>query len=121
MLSCVGMLIVACLLNNIQRRFPLYWWTPAPAEEVGCWWRGLFRSGGGNGETKDDDEEKGCVDGDSIDHHFGDEDEDDDEDVEGREDFGRRVTVSKRGVVMPKNVYLRPEERVLLDKLVKRL
>ncbi|KAI1662752.1 HPP family protein [Daldinia decipiens] len=32
LLSCALMQCVALLLNNIQRRFPVYWWTPA---EVG--------------------------------------------------------------------------------------
>ncbi|KAI1800245.1 HPP family protein [Daldinia bambusicola] len=32
LLGCVLMQCVALLLNNIQRRFPVYWWTPA---EVG--------------------------------------------------------------------------------------
>ncbi|KAL4780612.1 HPP family-domain-containing protein [Aspergillus varians] len=30
LLGCVLMLTVALLLNNIQRRFPVYWWTPHP-------------------------------------------------------------------------------------------
>ncbi|KAL2820547.1 HPP family-domain-containing protein [Aspergillus cavernicola] len=30
LLGCSLMLTVALLLNNIQRRFPVYWWTPHP-------------------------------------------------------------------------------------------
>ncbi|KAL3471268.1 HPP family-domain-containing protein [Aspergillus californicus] len=30
LLGCTLMLTVALLLNNIQRRFPVYWWTPHP-------------------------------------------------------------------------------------------
>ncbi|KAL2158157.1 hypothetical protein VTH06DRAFT_4725 [Thermothelomyces fergusii] len=37
MLGCALMLAVALLVNNIQRRFPFYWWTPG---ETGAYWRG---------------------------------------------------------------------------------
>ncbi|KAL2809060.1 HPP family-domain-containing protein [Aspergillus granulosus] len=33
LLGCSLMLTVALLLNNIQRRFPVYWWTPHPLGE----------------------------------------------------------------------------------------
>jgi len=36
LLGCGLMLTVALLVNNIQRRFPLYWWSP---EEMGVWWK----------------------------------------------------------------------------------
>lgn len=29
LLSCALMLTVSLLINNIQRRFPIYWWTPS--------------------------------------------------------------------------------------------
>ncbi|KAL2182107.1 HPP family-domain-containing protein [Thermothelomyces heterothallicus CBS 202.75] len=35
MLGCALMLVVALLVNNIQRRFPYYWWTPG---ETGTFW-----------------------------------------------------------------------------------
>lgn len=35
LLSSALMQMVALLVNNIQRRFPLYWWTPG---EVGSFW-----------------------------------------------------------------------------------
>ena len=28
LLSCVIMMGVALILNNVQRRFPMYWWSP---------------------------------------------------------------------------------------------
>lgn len=28
LLSCAIMMVVALLVNNIQRRFPVYWWSP---------------------------------------------------------------------------------------------
>lgn len=36
LLSSTLMLIVALIINNVQRKFPVYWWTP---EEVGSFWR----------------------------------------------------------------------------------
>ncbi|KAH8198476.1 hypothetical protein TruAng_007359 [Truncatella angustata] len=36
LLGCVLMQAVALLINNIQRRFPMYWWSP---EEVGLRWK----------------------------------------------------------------------------------
>lgn len=36
LLGCVLMLAVALLVNNIQRRFPYYWWSP---QETGMFWR----------------------------------------------------------------------------------
>ncbi|KAL2129220.1 hypothetical protein VTI74DRAFT_8066 [Chaetomium olivicolor] len=37
LLGCCLMLAVALLVNNIQRRFPYYWWSP---NETGQYWRG---------------------------------------------------------------------------------
>lgn len=42
-LGCSLMLAVACVVNNIQRRFPVYWWTPVD----------LSRDGKRKQETKD--------------------------------------------------------------------
>ncbi|KAL2155735.1 hypothetical protein VTH82DRAFT_477 [Thermothelomyces myriococcoides] len=36
LLGCTLMVAVALLVNNIQRRFPYYWWTPG---ETGTYWR----------------------------------------------------------------------------------
>lgn len=37
LLGCSLMFVVAILVNNIQRQFPVFWWTP---NEVGTWWNG---------------------------------------------------------------------------------
>lgn len=63
-LGCVLMQAVALLINNVQRRFPVYWWSP---EETGHWWRqqrrrhqhkdeerGKQGEGEGEGETDSD-------------------------------------------------------------------
>ena len=49
MLGCGLMLVFALLVNNIQRRFPFYWWTP---EETGGFWRSERRRGEGMGGVK---------------------------------------------------------------------
>jgi hypothetical protein len=35
LLGSALMFAIACLVNNIQRQFPVFWWTPL---EVGSWW-----------------------------------------------------------------------------------
>ncbi|KAK3313656.1 HPP family-domain-containing protein [Apodospora peruviana] len=42
MLGCAVMLTMALLVNNVQRRFPFYWWTP---EETGQYWRENLKFG----------------------------------------------------------------------------
>lgn len=121
MLSVAGMLSVACVVNNVQRRFPLYWWT---AGEVGGAWRRLV---GRHGDGQREEREVGAVEEGRISWgKEGGQAEEDDKEVEEREGSiasreSRTVTVSKRGIVVPGNVYLRPEERILLDGLVRRL
>ncbi|KAK8058217.1 hypothetical protein PG994_008665 [Apiospora phragmitis] len=46
LLGSTLMLGVALLVNNLQRRFPVYWWT---AGEVGGWWRDRRRIERGEG------------------------------------------------------------------------
>lgn len=51
LLSSSLMLVVALVVNNVQRRFPRYWWT---SEEVGSFWRRTQRhSGQGDCEKAD--------------------------------------------------------------------
>lgn len=54
LLGCGLMLAVAMLVNNVQRRFPYYWWSPG---ETGGFWKG--RRGGQEEEGGDGDGEGG--------------------------------------------------------------
>ncbi|KAG5999368.1 hypothetical protein E4U21_006999 [Claviceps maximensis] len=64
MLSCVLMLAVALLVNNIERRFPVYWWTP---EECGRRSGAAGGDDGGHGRPSltrrlsDESQEATCV------------------------------------------------------------
>ncbi|KAL2272005.1 hypothetical protein VTJ83DRAFT_1376 [Remersonia thermophila] len=59
MLGCGIMLGVALLVNNIQRRFPFYWWSPG---ETGSFWRrklGAWPARGAREEEGVEKEEEG--------------------------------------------------------------
>lgn len=161
LLGAAAVLAVACLVNNCQRRFPLYWWTP---RHVGGAWRRIFRrrrrpggddgSGGREeegragrsseeGKEKEDGGESGAVvdeeeEQERLYHRQGGgkqgegennqekaaAGQDDACEVQGEtKDSGgpKAVTISERGFVVPVGLHLSPEERALLDGLVRRL
>ncbi|KAF2012759.1 hypothetical protein BU24DRAFT_425378 [Aaosphaeria arxii CBS 175.79] len=110
MYGCTLMLAVALVLNNIQRQFPLYWWTPldlrkAKAKDVETW---PDAKGALEQRRKNED--------------------DDDETVEGSEDgrteIGEKqgeISISACGVLVPKDLSLNQEETRLLESLRDRL
>ncbi|KAI0896612.1 HPP family-domain-containing protein [Annulohypoxylon nitens] len=100
LLGCVLMQCVALLLNNIQRRFPVYWWTPA---EVGCRKQDQSKSDYGS--------ENGAKFEITTMHH-----------LEGGDIAGEAKVVIKRGrVLVPDGMYLSPEEKIFLEELSERL
>jgi len=101
LLGCALMQCIALLINNIQRRFPVYWWTP---EEVGRYWH------------KDDDEKGSTTEGASTFTLAS-----VDIDTSLSHDEGRKVVITKGTVVIPASMYLRPEEKLLLESLGQRL
>lgn len=159
LLGAAAVLAVACLVNNCQRRFPLYWWTP---RHVGGAWRRILgrrrrrRPGGDDGcggreeegragrsseegKEKEDGEESGAVVDEEEDQEQhchrqgggkqGEEENNQEKAATAQGDAGevqektnpKAVTISERGVVVPIGLHLSPEERVLLDALVRRL
>lgn len=56
MLGCAIMLVCALLVNNLQRRFPMYWWSP---EKTGGVWSGPPGKDGSGEEVTMETEEKG--------------------------------------------------------------
>lgn len=126
LLGCFLMLGVALLVNNIQRRFPFYWWSPA---ETGMYWRGEIetepKEKGGPGEKRGHSIEKGK------------EEEDESSgssssgDLEAGGELARMVSVLsgregqiviRRGrVQIPDGLSLRPEEILSLETLSERL
>ncbi|KAI1090016.1 HPP family-domain-containing protein [Rostrohypoxylon terebratum] len=100
LLGCVLMQCVALLLNNIQRRFPVYWWTSA---EVGRRKQDHRKSdyGSDNGAKLEM----------TATHH-----------LEGRDIAGEAKVVIRRGrVLAPDDMYLSPEEKMFLEELSERL
>jgi hypothetical protein len=102
------MLIVGLVINNIQRQFPMYWWTPLDVRrtrradvEVGGDGRGGFvertSRNGNRDENKDEhdsDDEKGCP---------------------------RDITISAIGVTLPDDLTLNKEEAAVIEGLRDRL
>lgn len=142
MLGCAIMMCCALVVNNLQRRFPIYWWSPKPTGEF---WTG----GKGEGEEKEvAGLEKGASSGgkESEETRTGSSSElrlargtrsDEtlrDVDLEaqscgarsesGDDDDGERglrVVISRRGVEIPEGLSLRPEEVTFLETICKRL
>jgi hypothetical protein len=129
LLGCALMLGVALLVNNVQRRFPYYWWSPG---ETGLFWT---RRGGGveteaeekGGERKRGEEGEESSSGSSSSSS--------DRDVESNTgstgQLARTVSVMsgrgpeiviRRGMVkIPEGLSLRPEEILSLETLSERL
>ncbi|KAB8343227.1 hypothetical protein FH972_022817 [Carpinus fangiana] len=94
-ISSLLTIAVACLLNNIHRQYPLYWWSPTKQ----------IPSSPGKDEEK-------CQDS-SVTHH---ETED-----HIQRHWDREVVVSVEGAKMPYNFFISPEELALLKRLEGRL
>ncbi|KAK3339816.1 HPP family-domain-containing protein [Lasiosphaeria hispida] len=109
------MLSIALLINNIQRRFPYYWWSPGP---TGTFWSetGTELEGSGKksiGAESSASETKAGRPASCL------------EDVEMQVRFGFaegcELVVSKGLVQVPSGVYLSHEEKGILDRLSQRL
>lgn len=107
-LSSAVMFVVAFLVNNIQRRFPQYWWTP---EEVGSFWAHRRRDHAGT--AKDPEVGK--------DHNGSDGSADLEPWRTTSNDEDYTLTVTRHGIKVPPNLDLLPEERLWLESLSDRL
>jgi hypothetical protein len=95
MISVCIMFVVALLVMNVQRQFPLYWWTP---ERVG-----------GKGESKIEVEK-------DLESGSGSEDE-----KNGKEGVGAEVVITRGKVYVPEHLALTPEDVAFLESLSNRL
>ncbi|KAK4236842.1 HPP family-domain-containing protein [Achaetomium macrosporum] len=120
LLGCALMLVVALLVNNVQRRFPYYWWSPG---ETGQFWRRQVDTEEGEkrvGGRKGDEEESGSSSGGDVESNTG-----------STGQLARTVSVMsgrgpeiviRRGMVkIPESLSLRPEEILSLETLSERL
>ncbi|KAK3944374.1 HPP family protein [Diplogelasinospora grovesii] len=112
MLGCALMLCMALLVNNVQRCFPFYWWSPKETGQVWC--RTQRTDGTTTEEEKPADAE--AVGSSSI--------SDDLEGVPPEEDAEnepQKLVITKDTVRVPRGFYLSPEETLLLEALSQRL
>ncbi|KAF2666264.1 HPP-domain-containing protein [Microthyrium microscopicum] len=109
LLSCIMMIAVAIILNNIQRRYPLWWWTP---HETGRAWKSWVS----NGRNKAPDVEKYLAHSRSLaGSEAGLE-------ILAQTTLEEAIVVSVDGVLnIPHSMELEDQERALLEKLVCRL
>lgn len=130
MLGCMLMLTVALLINNIQRRFPYYWWSP---EETGARWRrhsqhhekhpdGTLEGMSAAKKHAAGSEASGASSSGSA---MGAGEGDDDTDLERPPTVtwvaGENLVISKDHVTIPSTMYLTYEEKLLLETLSQRL
>lgn len=116
LLSCALMLAVALVLNNVERQFPIYWWTPEGQESGRLVF--LRRSATKATESNDDySNENAIVDGGET------------TDVETNAPAAAAVTyleaeqvIIKRGqVIVPEHMFITQEEELLLEEMCYRL
>ncbi|KAK0647109.1 HPP family-domain-containing protein [Cercophora newfieldiana] len=119
MLGCGLMLAMALLVNNIQRRFPYYWWSP---EEMGTRWKKTT--------AKEEEKQKGTegaassedtisVRGDRT--SSGDVEEAPEPQPTVEFTDGDKLVVTKGHVQIPSSMYLTFEEKLVLETLSQRL
>lgn len=95
MLGVVLMQVPALLINNIQRRYPLYWWTSHPLAEP----------------RQPDVEEVSRKEGSNVPSHYED----------SLTDMPRRIVVERDEIWVPTGVVLTAEERGVLEKISERI
>lgn len=101
MLGCVVMLATALIINNVQRRFPMYWWTPEDVRQHRVPWK-----------RRGDEESHGKAEA---------------EEVESRSRSESTVKpdpvlIMRPGeVIVPEHMFITPEEKLFLEQLSNRL
>lgn len=121
--SCL-MLSVALLVNNVQRRFPYYWWSP---EEMGMRWKKEHVVHVKNAET---DLSPGTEDSASIDRDMegegagpgpGDAEPEEEQPTVEFVTGDDTLVIAKNHVRIPRSMYLTFEEKLVLETLSQRL
>ncbi|KAK4167798.1 HPP family-domain-containing protein [Cladorrhinum sp. PSN259] len=118
MLGCGLMLVTALLVNNVQRRFPYYWWSPG---ETGSYWDDKRQDIEGEKSKRPPLHSHGVsvVRKPSIPSSSSGDSENGDS---GTERDGRFEVIIRRGeVIIPEGLTLRPEEVLWLETVGQRL
>ncbi|KAK4461555.1 HPP family-domain-containing protein [Cladorrhinum samala] len=121
LLGCGLMLVAALLVNNIQRRFPFYWWSPS---ETGQFWaKRRAKKSGGEKEGEDGDADENALRRERSGVSSGGLGRSTDEEGSGGSDGDEELQVIiKRGeVIIPDGLTLRPEEVMWLETISQRL
>lgn len=118
MLGCTLMLAVALFINNIDRRFPMYWWTSTDLSTVSMWTSGQGRGTGSDVETgsekapaSDADETSTSSDARGSATEAG---------MTGQAPGGS-IVIRSGGVSVPDDIFLSVQERRILDDISQRL
>lgn len=132
MLGCGLMLAVALLINNIERRFPIYWWTPEDLRQV----RPMFLRRQSSSKTEAGTATGAAASSNRAVQPSGEEETKEDRDdtdieannnevlaEEAREDarHAGQVIIKPGQVIVPEHMFLTQEEKQLLETLSKRL
>ncbi|EEY19543.1 HPP family protein [Verticillium alfalfae VaMs.102] len=127
MLGCALMLVTALLVNNVQRRFPMYWWTPEDLHaQVRPWTR---RRASGPPPPPPSSSAAAAA---AVEAKAGVPDHSDLEaqstrtsqttEVGGSDDGREFELVLRAGeVIVPEHMYITPEEKMWLENLSNRL
>ncbi|KAL3299630.1 hpp family protein [Colletotrichum asianum] len=101
MLGCVVMLATALIINNVQRRFPVYWWTPEDVRQHRVPWK-----------RRGDEESHGKAEADEVESR-------------SRSESTVKpdpVLIMRPGeVIVPEHMFITPEEKLFLEQLSNRL
>ena len=115
LLSCVLMLAVALLLNNIERQFPSYWWTPVRLGRHSNLHRRVSSAAKGDTGKSSGGGDDGVLQSDSS------------TDVEANQpgpvtySSGGEVIVRRGEVVVPAHMLITQEEELLLESMSNRI
>ncbi|RLL99939.1 hypothetical protein CFD26_103733 [Aspergillus turcosus] len=96
LLGCVLILLVALLIDNIQRRFPVYWWTP----------HSLARPKPEDAESVRHEKPSGVKPTESEDSFM---------------DKPEKIIIQRGEVLMPDNLWISAEEREVLERVSQRI
>lgn len=116
------MCVVALIINNIQRRFPIYWWTPEDLRKG----KSIFRtrkSVENEVEAARAQPEKPATNGAATDSNRTEDQEATAEEkaIEHHHHDVNELVIRPGQVVAPESMYLTQEEKLFLETLCKRL
>lgn len=104
MLGCGLMLAVALLINNLERQFPSYWWTPEDLTQK----KSMFRRRPDKQEKESENEAAKDV-------------EANEPNSSREEDHVHEMVIRPGEVIVPEHMFLTQEEQLLLESMSNRL